>query len=312
MELKPKLKNLTTEERNQASLNIDTLSTTQIVTLITQEDQQVIAAVQKEIPRIVEAADRLAEVFKRGGRIFYMGAGTSGRLGVLDAAELLPTFGVGEDRVKALIAGGQRAMFVPVEQAEDDSNAGLRDFLAQTPTAADALVGITASGRTPYVLAPMQRAKEMGLVTIGITCNGGSELSEIADITIAPVVGPEVVAGSTRMKAGTAQKMVLNTLSTTVMIKVGKVYQNLMVDMIPTNAKLVLRAERIVQEVTGASLDQVQEVLKQANFNIKAAIVMLKAHCDLASAQELLARAEGVVGKALQLVSDGGRGAGRG
>src|SRR5690606_38056676 len=201
----------------------------------------------------------------------------SGRLGVLDAAELLPTFGVGEDRVKALIAGGQRAMFVPVAQAEDDYRGGLEDFLAEHPTDNDALVGITASGRTPSVLAPMQRAKEMGLVTIGLTCNGDSELSRIADITIAPVVGPEVVTGSTRMKAGTAQKIVLNTLSTTVMIKIGKVYQNLMVDMIPTNAKLMVRAERIVQEVTAAPLEQVRQVLEASNYNIKAAIVMLEA-----------------------------------
>lgn len=308
MESIPRLSNLTTEERNEASLNIDTLSTTEIVALITREDQQVIDAVQREVPRIAAAADLLVAVFKKGGKIFYMGAGTSGRLGVLDAAELLPTFGVGEDRVKALIAGGQRAMFVPVEKAEDDSRAGLTDFLAQNPTAADALVGITASGRTPYVLAPMQRAKEMGLATIGITCNGDSEIAKIADVTIAPVVGPEVVAGSTRMKAGTAQKIVLNTLSTTLMIKLGKVYQNLMVDMIPTNAKLVQRAERIVQEVTGAPAELVCEVLEKAGFNIKAAIVMLKAGCDLQSAQDLLAQAEGVVGRALQLVSDGGRG----
>ncbi|MGB4431134.1 MAG: N-acetylmuramic acid 6-phosphate etherase [Limnochordia bacterium] len=307
MESKPELRNLTTEERNQASLHIDTFSTTEIVSFITQEDQQVIDAVRREIPRIVEAADRLTEVFKRGGRILYMGAGTSGRLGVLDAAELLPTFGVGEDRVKALIAGGQRAMFVPVEQAEDDCRGGLEDFLAENPTANDALVGITASGRTPYVLAPMQRAKEMGLVTIGLTCNGDSELSRIADITIAPVVGPEVVTGSTRMKAGTAQKIVLNTLSTTVMIKIGKVYQNLMVDMIPTNAKLMVRAERIVQEVTAAPLEQVRQVLEASNYNIKAAIVMLEAGCTLQAAQDLLTRAEGVVGRALQLVAGEGR-----
>lgn len=307
MESKPELKNLTTEERNQATLNIDTFSTTEIVTFITQEDQQVIEAVQREIPQIVAAADLLTKVFKRGGRIFYMGAGTSGRLGVLDAAELLPTFGVGEDRVKALIAGGERAMFVPVEKAEDDHNSGLKDFLAETPTESDALLGITASGRTPYVLAPMRKAKEMGLATIGLTCNGDSELSKIADITIAPVVGPEVVTGSTRMKAGTAQKIVLNTLSTTVMIKIGKVYQNLMVDMLPTNAKLVVRAEHIVKEVTGASLSEVRQALEASSYNIKASIVMLEAGCDLKAAQELLTQAEGVVGRALQIVSGEGR-----
>jgi N-acetylmuramic acid 6-phosphate etherase len=304
MESKPQLHNLTTEERNQASLHIDTFSTEEIVTFITQEDQQVIEAVQREIPRIVAAADLLTEVFKRGGRIFYMGAGTSGRLGVLDAAELLPTFGVGEDRVKAMIAGGHRAMFVPVEKAEDDQEGGLADFLGQNPTKDDALLGITASGRTPYVLAPMRRAKEMGLTTIGLTCNGNSELSTIADITIAPIVGPEVVTGSTRMKAGTVQKIVLNTLSTTVMIKIGKVYQNLMVDMIPTNAKLMVRAQRIVGEVTGASQEDVCQALELSSYNIKASIVMLEAGCDLQTAQDLLTRAEGVVGRALQIVSN--------
>lgn len=301
MELNGELNKLTTEGRNPATLNIDTLSTTGIVTLITQEDQQVLEAVQREIPHIVEAADRLADVLKRGGRILYMGSGTSGRLGVLDAAELLPTFGVSEDQVKALIAGGHRAMFVPVEQAEDDFEAGLRDFLAENPSSKDALVGISASGRTPYVMSALKRAKEMGLVTIGLTCNDDSQFSKVADVTIAAVVGPEVVTGSTRMKAGTAQKIILNTLSTTVMIKIGKVYQNFMVDMLPTNAKLVSRAENIVREVTGASLEEVRQALETSSYNIKASIVMLSRHCDLQTAHSLLDRAEGVVGRALQV-----------
>lgn len=297
-----KLSSLTTESRNLATLNIDTSTTTEIVTLITQEDQQVLDAVQREIPHIVQAADLLTEVLRKGGRIIYMGSGTSGRLGVLDAAELLPTFGVGEDQVKALIAGGTEAMFLPVEHAEDDFAAGEKDFLALEPSENDALLGITASGRTPYVLRPMQLAQELGLVTIGLTCNANSELSEVSDVTIAPVVGPEVVTGSTRMKAGTAQKIVLNTLSTTVMIKIGKVYQNLMVDMLPTNAKLVKRAEQIVSETTGVDLDVAKEALGQSKYNIKEAIVILKANCDLEQAQALLAQAEGVVGKALQLI----------
>ena len=303
MELERKLKHLTTEGRNQASLNIDTLSTAEIVALITQEDQQVFQAVQDELPNIVEAADLLAAVLKRGGRIFYMGAGTSGRLGVLDAAELLPTFGVGSDQVKALIAGGTQAMFVPVERAEDNREAGLADFLAENPSSKDALLGISASGRTPYVVAAMQRAREMGLITIGLACNGDSEFSKIADVTIAPVVGPEVVTGSTRMKAGTAQKIVLNTLSTTIMIRIGKVYQNLMVDMLPTNAKLVARAEQIIMEVTGASLAEVRQAMEASANNIKVSIIMLKAKCDRKEAEDLLARAEGVVGRALQLVA---------
>lgn len=302
MELKQTLANLTTEMRNHATSNIDTATTTEIVTLITSEDQHVLRAIQEEIPQIVQAADLFTEVFKQGGRIFYMGSGTSGRLGVLDAAELLPTFGVGEDRVKALIAGGTRAMFIPVEHAEDDEDAGLADFLAQNPGPKDALLGITASGRTPYVLAPLKKAKEMGLVTVGLTCNEGSAIAEIAQVTIAPVVGPEVVTGSTRMKAGTAQKIVLNTLSTTVMIKIGKVYQNLMVDMSPTNEKLQERAVHIVAEATGISVDEARGSLMDAEYNIKAAIVMVMGQCSLERALELLDQAEGVVGKALQII----------
>lgn len=303
MESKCKLANLTTERRNQATLNIDTASTTEIVTLITREDEHVLRAVHEEIPRIVEAAELLTEVLKQGGRIIYMGSGTSGRLGVLDAAELLPTFGVGEDQVKALIAGGTKAMFFPVEHAEDDEDAGLQDFLGANPSGRDALIAISASGRTPYVLAPLKKAKELGLVTIGLTCNADSEISEVAHVTIAPVVGPEVVTGSTRMKAGTAQKIVLNTLSTTVMIKIGKVYQNLMVDMSPTNAKLQQRAVYIVMEATGITQEQAQEALEAADFDIKAAIVMVKADCHLETARALLNQAEGVVGKALQIIA---------
>lgn len=301
MELK--LGNLTTEKRNQASLKIDTLSTAEVVALITREDQKVFQAVQEELPRIAQAADLLTEVLKRGGRIFYMGAGTSGRLGVLDAAELWPTYGVGTDQVKALIAGGTEAVFFPVEQSEDDEEAGLRDFLAESPTSGDALLGISASGRTPYVVAALKRAQEIGMVTIGLACNADSEFSKIADVTIAPVVGPEVVTGSTRMKAGTAQKIVLNTLSTTIMIKIGKVYQNLMVDMLPTNAKLVARAEQIIMAVTGAPLTDVRRVMANSSNNIKLSIIMLKADCDRDTAQTLLAEAEGVVGRALQLIN---------
>ncbi|MCK9526555.1 MAG: N-acetylmuramic acid 6-phosphate etherase [Limnochordia bacterium] len=308
MSFKDELQGLTTEGRNQATMNIDTASTTEIVSLITREDQAVFRAVQQEVPRIVQAADLLTNVLKQGGRIIYMGAGTSGRLGVLDAAELLPTFGVGQEQVTALIAGGNEAMFVAVELAEDDRELGLADFLAENPTDKDALLGIAASGRTPYVIGPMERAREMGLVTIGLTCNPHSELSKIAHVTIAPVVGPEAVTGSTRMKAGTAQKIVLNALSTTVMIKIGKVYQNLMVDMVPTNAKLKLRAEQIVYEVTGAPLDSIRRTLEGSSYNIKTAIVMLKANCQLEAAEALLVRAEGVVGRALQIVAKEGMG----
>ncbi len=301
------LEKLTTESQNQATRNIDTLPTEDVVTLIVKEDEQVLAAVRKEIPQIVAAAELLTGVLKQNGRIIYMGSGTSGRLGVLDAAELLPTFGVGEDQIKAIIAGGKGAMFVAVEQAEDDYEAGIKDFLAENPGPQDALVAISASGRTPYVLAALKKANELGATTIGLTCNADSAISKLAQVTIAPVVGPEVVTGSTRMKAGTAQKIVLNTLSTTVMIKIGKVYQNWMVDMVPTNAKLVRRAERMVMEAAQSSEEAAKEALKKADFNIKAAIVMLKAGCNYARAQSLLKRADGVVGRALAIAEQESR-----
>lgn len=304
MEFEHQLANLTTETRNMATRNIDTMSTEEIVTLICREDRQVIEAVAKEIPHIVAAAELVTKKIKEGGRLFYLGSGTSGRLGILDAAELLPTFGVGEDVVKAIIAGGTQALFTPVEQAEDDYEAGIKDLLAENPTAKDVVLGISASGRTPYVLGALHKAIEIGASTIGLTCNDNTVIAEVAEITIAPVVGPEVVTGSTRMKAGTAQKMVLNTLSTTVMIKLGKVYQNLMVDMIPTNAKLMKRAERIVMDATGASLEETQKALRDAESNIKAAIVMIETERDYESALQLLEQADGVVGRALQLADE--------
>lgn len=301
------LEKLTTESQNQATRNIDTLPTEDVVTLIVREDRQVLEAVKKEIPQIVAAAGLLTEVLNQKGRIIYMGSGTSGRLGVLDAVELLPTFGVGDDQVKAIIAGGSEAMFVAVEQAEDDYEAGIKDFLAENPGSQDALVAISASGRTPYVLAALEKANEIGTVTIGLTCNANSAISKLARVTIAPVVGPEVITGSTRMKAGTAQKIVLNALSTTVMIKIGKVYQNWMVDMLPTNAKLVQRAEKIVMQAAKSSEESAKQALKAADFNIKAAIVMLKAGCDLAASLSLLKQGGGVVGKALLIAAQEGR-----
>lgn len=292
---------LTTEQRNQASSKIDTSTTEEIVRLISAEDRLVIEAVAKEVPNIVKAADVIAESLKNGGRLIYTGSGTSGRLGILDAAELLPTFGVGEDQVKALIAGGTTAVFSPVERAEDDYEAGQRDVEALDLTDKDVIIGITASGRTPYVLAGLHVAAKVGAATIGLTCNSPSAIEEAAQITIAPIVGPEIITGSTRMKAGTAQKMVLNMLSTTAMIRLGKVYQNFMVDMIPTNAKLRQRAQHIVVETTGVTMDRAKQCLEEADWNIKAAIIMAKANCTLPQALELLAQAEGVVGRALQI-----------
>ena len=291
--------NLVTEQRNQATQDIDTLSTEDMIALINAEDAKAVAAVAEQRKSMAKAVERITESLRQGGRLFYMGSGTSGRLGVLDAAELLPTFGVGEEMVKAIMAGGSEAMFRPIEKAEDNADAGRQDFVAEHPCRGDVLVGITASGRTPYVLAAIAEAQTRGIHTIGVTCNPDSELARAADITIAPVVGPEVVTGSTRMKAGTAQKLVLNTLSTAVMIRLGKVYGNLMVDMQPTNEKLQRRAERIVADATGCSVEKAAELLTITDWNIKASIIMAVADCTPAEALAKLDQQHGVVSKAI-------------
>lgn len=298
---KTSLEHLITETRNQATMHIDELSIFESIHLICAEDQKAVGAVEAQADQMAQAVELMVDSIKKGGRVFYMGSGTSGRLGVLDAAELLPTFGVGEDVFKAMIAGGETAMFHPVEKAEDDHPAGIADLLAENPSSLDVLVGLSASGRTPYVLGALEKAKELGLSTIGITCNGETSMKEIADVTIAPVVGPEVITGSTRMKAGTAQKLVLNILSTVTMIRLGKVYQNLMVDMQATNEKLQRRAERIVMDATGATLQDARDTLAKANGNMKASIVMLKAGCDFEQAVQLLVDSEGFVTKAIKL-----------
>lgn len=299
MDRQKRFDDLVTEQRNQASQHIDTLPVAQLIQLINDEDKNVITAVAEQQSQMVAAVELITEALRSGGRMFYMGSGTSGRLGVLDAAELLPTFGVGEEQVKAIIAGGQEAMFRPIEQAEDNAAAGREDFLAQHPQAGDVLVGITASGRTPYVLAALAEAERLGVHTIGVTCNPRSELAERARLTIAPVVGPEVVTGSTRMKAGTAQKMVLNTLSTAVMIRLGKVYGNLMVDMQPTNEKLRRRAERIVADATGVTVAEAAQLLAAAQWRIKEAIVMKEAACNYDRAAAVLQRHQGLVSAAI-------------
>ena len=299
MEGKERFDNLVTEQRNQAAQDIDTLPINDLIRLMNEEDQKAVAAVAEQRAQMVKAVEIATAALRRGGRMFYMGSGTSGRLGVLDAAELLPTFNVDEDQVKAIMAGGSEAMFRPIEQAEDNAEAGRQDFLAQKPQAGDVLVGITASGRTPYVLAALAEASGLGVHTIGITCNPQSALASRADVTVAPVVGPEVVTGSTRMKAGTAQKLVLNTLSTAVMIQLGKVYGNLMVDMLPTNEKLRRRAERIVADATGATVTEAASLLRQAGWKIKEAIIMQEASCTLAEAEAVLQAHEGRVSAAI-------------
>lgn len=267
--------NLTTEQRNAASANIDKVSTLEMVKIINDEDKKVAAAVEKVLPQIARAVDIIAEKISGGGRLFYIGAGTSGRLGVLDASECPPTFGVNSEMVQGIIAGGNYALTNAVEGAEDDKNLSLENLREKNFSAADVLVGIAASGRTPYVISAIEYAKKIGAVTFGVSCVENSALAKIVDIDITPVTGAEVITGSTRMKAGTATKMVLNMLTTGAMIKLGKVYGNLMVDVHATNEKLRDRAKRIVMAATGCNELTAVELLKKFNGSAKSAIDFL-------------------------------------
>jgi len=264
---------LTTEQRNSATLNIDKCTTLEMVRLINDEDKKIAAAVEKVLPDIASAVDVIAEKFKSGGRLFYIGAGTSGRLGVLDASECPPTFGVNADMVQGIIAGGNIALTCAVEGAEDDKSAAVVDLEEKNFSAADVLVGIAASGRTPYVLGAIEYAKKISASTVGISCVENSALAKIVDIAITPITGAEVITGSTRMKAGTATKMVLNMLTTGAMIRLGKVYGNLMVDVHATNDKLRDRAKRIVIAATGCTEEQAVAALKKFNGSAKLAVL---------------------------------------
>ena len=291
---------MATEQRNPNTMEIDTLSTLEMVKRINNEDKTVALAVERELPAIAEAIDVITGQLKKGGRLFYCGAGTSGRLGVLDASECPPTYGVSPDLVVALIAGGKEALLSAREGAEDDFSLCEADLRAHDFCKNDVLVGIAASGRTPYVLGGMRYAKACGAPVISLTCNEGSQMAAEADIAISPVVGPEVVTGSTRMKAGTAQKLVLNMLSTGVMIKRGKVYENLMVDVQPTNEKLIARTRRIVMLATGVSEEEAEAALSQCSHHPKTAIVMIKRGVNAQKAAMLLLDADGFVRKAIE------------
>ena len=268
------LENLLTEQPNPASASIDALATEDMLRIINAEDRKVADAVAGEIPAIARAVDAIVASFRQGGRLFYIGAGTSGRLGVLDASECPPTFGVPAGMVQGIIAGGEPALSRATEASEDDPASGARDLAARGFTARDALVGIAASGRTPYVLGAIAEAQRLGAVTVGISCTPDSELARAVAIPIAPLVGPEVIAGSTRLKAGTAQKLVLNMLSTGAFIRMDYVYGNLMVNVQPTNAKLADRARRIVAQAAGVSGERAGEWLDAAGGNVRAAILM--------------------------------------
>lgn len=269
------LKTMITEARNDKSMNIDTLSTMEMALIMNDEDKKVALAIEKELPSIVGAIDTIAEAFLNGGRLIYIGAGTSGRLGILDASECPPTYGTDASMVVGLIAGGEHAIRNAVEGAEDNKELGIEDLKALNFNKKDVLVGIAASGRTPYVIGAMGYAKSLGSTVVGISCNPGSPIAEAANIAISPVPGPEVVTGSTRLKAGTTQKLVLNMLTTLSMIKIGKVYGNLMVDVQATNEKLVERQKRIVMEATGVSKEIATASLEKCGNHCKSAIFMI-------------------------------------
>ena len=278
---------------------IDTLPAEDALRIINREDHQVADAVGLEIPQIARAVDAIVAAFERGGRLFYVGAGTSGRLGVLDASECPPTFSVPPEMVQGIIAGGEPALSRATETTEDDPAIGVRDLLARGFTASDVLVGLAASGRTPYVLGAVAEAKRMGAVTVGISCTPDSELARAVAIAITPLVGPEVVAGSTRLKAGTAQKMVLNMLSTGAFIRLGYVYGNLMVNVQPKNTKLVDRARRIVAQAAGVSYERAGELLTGAGNCVRTAILMGKSGMGREEAERRLAETGGRISQAL-------------
>lgn len=294
------LASLLTEKQNPLSAHIDTLPTRQVLEIINQEDQKVAAAVAAEIQHLATAVDAVVERLRQGGRLFYAGAGTSGRLGVLDAAECPPTYNVPPDLVQGIIAGGYEALVHATEATEDDPSTGARDLLERGFDGKDALVGIAASGRTPYVLGAIEAARQRGGLTIGISCTPESNLSEVVHIPIALLVGPEVVTGSTRMKAGTATKLALNMLSTAVMIRLGYVYGNLMVNVQPKNVKLADRARRIICTATGVSYERAAALLEAAGNVVKTAIVMELAHVDRATAERRLETHGGRVADALR------------
>lgn len=298
---KMNLNSLTTETRNEASINIDQLNTLEIVKVINNEDKKVAAAISRVLPEIAEAIDAITERFNKGGRIIYCGAGTSGRLGALDAIELTPTYSVSPDRAFGIMAGGKEAMFKAIEGAEDSKELAIADLKAVALSSSDVLIAIAASGRTPYTIAAIEYGNELGALTISVTCNRYGQMNQIAQIGIAPVVGPEVITGSTRMKAGTAQKMILNMISTGVMIKTGKVYQNLMINVQPTNEKLIQRSINIIVDATGIENHLAADFLEKADNNVAAAIVMIKTGVSNKEATQLLKDYKGRISDILRM-----------
>ena len=294
------LADLLTEQPNPASKGIDSLATEQILRLINQEDSRVAEAVAAEIPSIARAVDVIVAALLAGGRLFYIGAGTSGRLGVLDAVECPPSFNTPPELVQGILAGGEGALSRAFESCEDDPDAGARDLAARGVSPRDVLVGIAASGRTPYVLGAVAAARRQGCPTVGISCTPESELSRAVDIAISPLAGPEIIAGSTRMKAGTATKLVLNMLSTAAMIRLGHVYGNLMVNVQPRSAKLRLRAVRIIAQALEASRERAAELLDGSGGSVKVAVVMGQLGIIREDAERRLSSADGRLSEALR------------
>lgn len=297
--MKIDLTSMITESRNPASADIDSLPTLDMLRVINREDQTVALAVEKTLPQVAQVVDAVAQAFRLGGRLIYMGAGTSGRLGILDASECPPTFGTPAEQVVGLIAGGHKAILKAVENAEDNRELAVSDLKALNFNEKDVLVGIAASGRTPYVLGGMEYALSLGATVAAVSCNPDSEMSRLAGIAITPVVGPEVITGSSRMKAGTAQKLILNMITTGAMIRSGKVYGNLMADVEATNAKLVERQTRIVMAATECDRATAEQALAACDGHCKTAIVMILAQLSAGDAKALLAQHQGFIRDAL-------------
>ncbi len=294
------LSHLVSEGRNPDTMDIDLLSSQEIVERLNQQDKQVPLAVEAVLPQIAQAVDKITAAFKQGGRLIYLGAGTSGRLGVLDASECPPTFGVTDQMVIGLIAGGKEAMFTAQEGAEDNATLGAHDLQQIDFSSKDVLVGIAASGRTPYVIGALEYANDLGSTTIALSCNPDSPIADIAQIAISPVVGPEALTGSTRLKSGTAQKLVLNMLTTASMIRLGKSYQNLMVDVRATNRKLIARAVRIVMQATDCQREEAEALLKESHNNAKLAILMHLTGMNYEQATAKLSQSDGFLRRAME------------
>lgn len=295
------LEKLLTEARNPETENIDELASLEILQCINQEDKKVALAIELVLPQIAQAVDWIVESLSGGGRLFYLGAGTSGRMGILDASECPPTFGTSPDLVQGIIAGGEKAVFRAVEGAEDSLTMAAEDLVARGLSPRDVVVGIAASGRTPYVIGGLEHARRVGCHTVAVVCTPDSEMQKVSELSIAILVGPEVIMGSTRMKAGTAQKLVLNMLTTASMIRMGKVYGNLMVDVQATNKKLVERSKRIVCLATGVSREKAEAAIVEAGGSVKVAVTLLMIGISAVEAQELLVQAGGSVSQALRI-----------